>query len=170
MHLNIRDLAARTGQVRRTEVADIGHLLQGDGDVVRVEPLHVDLRISAEGGVVEAAGTLSLPAEFVCSRCLCQFCRKLTIPFREKFTRDKAETAEDEDDLHVVGDEAVDLTPFIEETVMLGLPYIPVCMPECKGLNPETGTNLNIDPAAVPEARIDPRLAVLQQWLDNESH
>jgi uncharacterized protein len=67
-----------------------------------------------------------------------------------------------------VKEDIVDLTPYIEETVLLGLPYIPVCMTECKGLNPETGANLNVDPTALPEARIDPRLAVLQQWLDKK--
>lgn len=168
MHLNIRDLAASSRQVRRTEVSDIGRLLQENSDVVRAEPLHVDLLVSADQGVVEAAGTLSLPAEFVCSRCLCHFSTKLAIPFREKFTRDRSLENEDEDDLHAIDEDVVDLAPFIEETVLLGLPYIPVCMPECKGLNPETGANLNIDPTAVPEARIDPRLAVLQQWLDKE--
>ncbi|WP_158606370.1 YceD family protein [Paenibacillus ginsengarvi] len=166
MHLNIRELVSGSGQVRRTEVADIGHLLQGNNDVVRAEPLHIDLTAAADHGVVKASGTLTLHAEFICSRCLSHYGSKLAIPFRERFSRKPGDSEDDEDDLHVITEDVVDLTPYIEETVMLGLPYVPLCMPECKGLNPETGANLNIDPAAVPEARIDPRLAVLQEWLD----
>lgn len=168
MHVNIRDLVSKAGQVRLTEDRDIGVLFEGNGDVARTEPLRTDLRIRADSQVVEAEGTLELPVEFICSRCLTHYGQRLTIPFRERFTRDKShsDADADEDDLHVVGEDVVDLTPFIQETVLLGLPYIPVCMPECKGLNPETGANLNIDPAAVPGPRIDPRLAVLQQLLD----
>ncbi|GAA3406752.1 DUF177 domain-containing protein [Paenibacillus hodogayensis] len=168
MHVNIRDLVSKSGQVRRDEDRDIGLLLQENSDIVRAEPLHIALHVAAVDQVVEAAGLLELPAEFVCSRCLSHYGQRLAIPFRERFTRDKSYSGVDEDDLHVIDEEVVDVMPFIEETVLLGLPYIPLCTPECKGLNPETGANLNIDPAAIPEARIDPRLAVLQQLLDKK--
>lgn len=166
MHLNIRDLASHSGQVRHTENIDVGHLFQGESDVTRVEPLRVDVRAMTDSGIVDVSGTMTLLAEFVCSRCLTQYGQRLSIPFRERFTRDKGRSDAEEDDLHVINEDVVDMTPYIEESVLLGLPYIPVCTPECKGLNPETGANLNIDPAALPEARIDPRLAVLQQLLD----
>lgn len=166
MHLNIRDLVSKAGHVRMSENADIGHMFQQESDVTCAEPLHIDVQAKSDSGIVDVTGTLTLLAEFVCSRCLSQFGQRLSIPFRERYTRDDSQTDTDEDDLHVMNEDVVDLTPYIEESVLLGLPYIPLCMPECKGLNPETGANLNIDPAAVPEARIDPRLAVLQQWLD----
>lgn len=169
MKMNIRDLVSKSGQVRFTEDLDIGGLFQGQGDVLRVDPLHVDVVAKADSGIVDVSGTLTLPVEFACSRCLSHYGQRLTIPFRERFTRDKdhsEEVSDEEDDLFVIEEDIVDLTPFVEEGVHLGLPYIPLCMPECKGLNPETGANLNIDPAAVPEPRIDPRLAVLQQLFD----
>jgi uncharacterized protein len=166
MHLNIRDLASHSGQVRHSEDSDVGHLFQGESDVTRAEPLHIEVQAMTDSGVVDVSGTLTLPVEFVCSRCLCHYGQRLSIPFRERFTRDKNHSDTDEDDLHVINEDVVDMTPYIEESVLLGLPYIPVCTPECKGLNPETGANLNIDPAALPEPRIDPRLAVLQQLLD----
>ncbi|PYI54239.1 YceD family protein [Paenibacillus flagellatus] len=169
MQLNIRDLLSKSGQVRRIEDLDIGGLMEGRTDVLRVEPLHVDVLAKAHSDVVDVTGTLTLPAEFACSRCLCHYGQRLTIPFRERFKREKSRSGEDDEEVHVLDEDVVDLTPYIEESVQLGLPYVPVCEPECKGLNPETGANLNIDPAARPEARIDPRLAVLQQWLDQGS-
>lgn len=166
MHVNIRDLASRTGLVRLADDVDVAHLFQGKSDVTRAEPLRVDVRAASDSGVADVTGMLTLPAEFVCSRCLTEYGQKLSIPFRERFSRDKSKPDAEEDDLHVVREDVVDLMPFIEESVLLGLPYVPLCDPECRGLNPETGANLNIDPAAAPEARIDPRLAVLQQLLD----
>lgn len=166
MLINIRDLLSKSGQVRQTEEMDFGRLLHNRNDVSRVEPLFVDVQAKADSGVVEVTGTLTLPAEFVCSRCLSQYGQRLTIPFRERFTRDKSHADKEDDDLHIVENDVVDLNPYFEETVQLGLPFIPLCEPACKGLNPETGANLNIDPAAQPEARVDPRLAVLKQLLE----
>lgn len=166
MHMNMRDLAHRTGWTPIGGALDIGHMIQDGSDIKRAEPLLAELAAKSEAGVAEAAGTLIVKAEFVCSRCLSAYGQKVEIPFRERFARSKSNPDAEDDDLHLVNEDIVDLKPYIEESVLLGLPYIPLCDEACKGLNPETGANLNIDPAAVPEARIDPRLAVLQQLLD----
>lgn len=169
MHVNIRDLLSKEGSVQLSGDTDCGHLFQQESDGATKQPLHIELTAQADSGIAQLSGTLTLLAEFVCSRCLCHYGQRLSIPFRERFTRNNSQSGDDEDDeLHVVDEEVVDLIPYIEENVLLGMPYITVCMTECKGLNPETGANLNVDPTALPEARIDPRLAVLQQWLDKK--
>lgn len=166
MYLNIRELISKSGQVRLREEMHVARLFREQKDVLRVEPLDVDVEAKAGSGVVEVTGTLTLPVEFACSRCLGHYGQRLSIPFHERFTRDRHRSDGEDDDLHVLDDDVVDLTPYVEESVQLGMPYIPVCQPDCKGLNPETGANLNIDPRARPTPRVDPRWEALQQWRD----
>ncbi|MCZ7591533.1 MAG: DUF177 domain-containing protein [Kiritimatiellae bacterium] len=42
--------------------------------------------------------------------------------------------------------EVVDVTPDIREEILLQVPHFPVCSPECKGLCPQCGANLNLAP------------------------
>lgn len=40
--------------------------------------------------------------------------------------------------------ELVDVTPDIREEILLQVPHFPVCSPDCKGLCPQCGINLNL--------------------------
>ncbi|MBN1675288.1 MAG: DUF177 domain-containing protein [Kiritimatiellae bacterium] len=72
-------------------------------------------------------------AEFVlqCSRCIAFFTLGV----------------EDDDMLQCyavrAGEEFVDLTDDVREAIILALPSHPVCMPDCKGLCPRCGQDLN---------------------------
>jgi uncharacterized metal-binding protein YceD (DUF177 family) len=44
--------------------------------------------------------------------------------------------------------ESVDLTEDIRESMILAFPHYPVCNPECKGLCPQCGVNLNNAPCS----------------------
>ncbi len=46
------------------------------------------------------------------------------------------------------GVETVDVTPDIREDILLALPAYPVCRPDCQGLCPTCGKNLNEGPCA----------------------
>ncbi|MBN1269773.1 MAG: DUF177 domain-containing protein [Kiritimatiellae bacterium] len=41
------------------------------------------------------------------------------------------------------GAETVDVTPDIREDILLNLPHFPLCKPDCRGLCPQCGKNLN---------------------------
>lgn len=165
MILNVRELRAKHNRVEITESVELPSLAQGRRDIVRVEPLRATLHAAAASELVEVAGTLTVPVEFVCSRCLTQYCQSLTLPFREMFALEADQVDEDDEHMHLTVEDRVDLMPYIEETAQLGLPYVPLCEEDCKGLDPETGDNLNIHPAKPAADRIDPRLEVLAQLL-----
>ncbi|MDJ0755524.1 MAG: DUF177 domain-containing protein [Ardenticatenaceae bacterium] len=61
-----------------------------------------------------------------------------------------------------------DLGPLLRELSVLALPMQPLCRPDCQGLCPECGENLNERACACKRDEIDPRLAVLQQLIDND--
>ncbi len=80
----------------------------------------------------------------------------------------KHEAPEDEEldeedlDLSFYQGEHVDLTPLVQEQIILALPTRPLCRDSCKGLCPRCGVNLNVQTCACTEDTEDPRLAVLR--------
>ncbi|MDF2668307.1 MAG: hypothetical protein K0R67_613 [Paenibacillus sp.] len=168
MILNVRDLRAKNNRMEFKEQIELPSLTSGRRDIVRAKPLQVTLQAVAVEEFVEVAGTLELQVELVCSRCLTPYNHSLELPFREMFVQDAEQVDEDDEHMHLVVHERVDLLPYIEETVELGLPYIPLCKENCKGLDSETGLNLNEHPAPPVADRIDPRLEVLAQFFEKQ--
>ena len=52
----------------------------------------------------------------------------------------------------------IDLEPVLRDAVVLELPFQPLCRPDCAGLCPECGANLNDDPGTSHDGR--PRSAL----------
>ena len=169
MHINVRELLAKKTDVRLDGQVDIGHLFRDRNDGVRSGTVHADLNAGCAGDIVEVKGVLTVPVEFTCSRCLCSYCQRLSIPFREMFTQNADRLEGDNDELHLATSDKVDLTPYIEQSVHLGLPFVPLCSETCKGLNPTTGINRNIDPTDQDEPPIDPRLAALADFFGKQN-
>jgi len=65
-------------------------------------------------------------------------------------------------------DGMIDLGPLVRELSLLGVPIKVLCRPDCLGLCQECGANLNYGDCGCAEEEIDPRLAALQQLLDQE--
>lgn len=96
-------------------------------------------------------GSLVVPVQMTCSRCLCSFDRTVTSKFTI-FFREGVAAQEDEDELELdeqdlittsfSGDE-IDLMPEIAEQVALEIPVKPLCSEQCRGLCPSCGIDLN---------------------------
>ncbi|MVO99200.1 YceD family protein [Paenibacillus lutrae] len=168
MWIYLKDITAK-GQSVSQESLSSDFLLKGRKDILSAGPIVTDLEATAAVDAVEVTGKLSVEIEFGCSRCLEPFKQTLNIPFREIFTSKPDIVAQapesDEDDIHLVHEDKVDLKPFIEETIELELPQVPVCREDCEGLCPECGTNRNQNPCGCKNERIDPRLAGLADFF-----
>jgi uncharacterized protein len=69
----------------------------------------------------------------------------------------------------VIGDNGfIDLAPLIRELSLLEIPTKPLCRADCQGLCQECGANLNEGDCGCVVEAIDPRLAPLQQLLNDE--
>ena len=69
------------------------------------------------------------------------------------------------EDVNPYNGEYIDLTETIRELLILSEPMKVLCRPDCAGLCPQCGANLNEGACSCPTDRIDPRLAVLSDWL-----
>ena len=98
-------------------------------DLIRADkPLHYDLSVEQLQDAILATGTLTLPLECECSRCLKKFKSEL------KLAGWAIHLPLEGEDKVAVENDAVDLTPFVREDILLDFPQHPLCRPDCAGL------------------------------------
>jgi len=118
-----------------------------------------------EDGVV-AEGKITALTQLSCSRCLEDYWQPITIEFTEIFT---SHPLEDQDEVLgeqlLPADGSIDLSPIIRDYASLDIPIRQLCSPDCKGLCPVCGTDLNKKDCGHKPEHIDPRMAALQELL-----
>jgi len=172
LKLHWRDLRESSEGVKVQESLELPSLVKENRQLIACEPIGVDVQGTSASGTALVEGDLKTRATYRCSRCLCDFSEDLHVPFQENFVQvDKVEEGDEEDDedrVRVAG-EGFDLTPYIEQALNLALPYSPVCRQDCAGLCPVCGINRNEGTCSCNTERIDPRLADLAKFFENES-
>jgi len=103
---------------------------------------NVRLTRTAQGLLVQATMQAEAPTE--CVRCLTGFEQTLEIDFTDLYAFTRAAMTQSELLLPETG--KLDLAPIVREEMLLAMPIGPVCQPDCKGLCPICGENLNEDP------------------------
>jgi uncharacterized protein len=162
--LDTHDLVRRAGEMRsvRTTVeapADLGIAVIG---VPEGAPLELDLRLEAVVEGVLVTGTAHAPLAGECVRCLTPLTDEVEVDVQELFTYPESGAGDDEASRLDGG--LADLEPVLRDAIVLELPFQPVCRPDCRGLCPECGQDLNgADEHSHAEA-IDPRWAGLAQF------
>jgi uncharacterized protein len=163
MEIQVKDLLSKGMKVPIRRSLDAEWLRQVRKDVIGTSPLEVDLTASGEDGVAHVEGELSIEVELACSRCLEPTKARIAVPFHERFKPAAAMNGgSEEEEIIPVEDGKIDLEPLIEETVMLSLPFVPLCVDDCKGLCHTCGANLNEQNCGCSKDRIDPRMAALK--------
>lgn len=138
-------------------------------DFESISPADVELTASFAGGVAAVEGQLKLQLVQSCSRCLNQVNQSLTIPFRELFTAQPEKIREDENEMyHLVDSDRIDLDPYLEEIVLVAVPFAPLCDPDCKGICPVCGSNQNEHACSCQKDIIDPRLEGLADFFKDK--
>jgi uncharacterized protein len=127
-------------------------------------PVHLDLRLEAVMEGVLVTGTAEADLEGECVRCLESIEDTLHVDLQELFVYDDADNpvADDEDsDVSRLEGDLLDLEPVLRDTVVLALPFQPLCRDDCPGLCIECGARLADDPEHAHEDPVDPRWAAL---------
>lgn len=139
-----------------------------------------DIRlIRSERGVLVTASLDLAPVEMECGRCLEPFKAPLHIDFDEEYvvSRDpvsglRMEAAEDEFRIDLRWH--LDLSEAVRQYEQSALPIQPVCRPDCRGLCPTCGQNLNQGTcgcdAAAPSERWGPLAGLAERLQLEERH
>ncbi|HNK64198.1 MAG TPA: DUF177 domain-containing protein [Anaerolineales bacterium] len=88
-----------------------------------------------------AQGNFSAETTLNCSRCLKDFEQELDWEFTEMYAFDQRSVTES--DLLLPEDAHLDVEELLREYALLEIPINPLCQPDCKGLCPQCGQNLN---------------------------
>jgi len=114
--------------------------LSPDLDVNNLNGL-VRLTRTPKGVLVEANFDAEMKNE--CVRCLAEFSQTVSTEFAEMYAFNKR--AVTESGLILPDDGNIDLGPLVREYLLLEIPIRPLCRPDCKGLCPECGEDLNLN-------------------------
>jgi uncharacterized protein len=126
-------------------------------------PLALDVRLEAVTEGVLVTGTVTAELAGECARCLDPITDELVVDIVELFAYPDSTTDEtsEEDEVHRVLGDYVDIAPVVHDAVVLGLPWTPLCRPDCAGLCPDCGSRLDDLPVGHQHETIDPRWAAL---------
>jgi uncharacterized protein len=92
------------------------------------KPLRYDLSVELLHDAILTTGSLRLPLECECSRCLKKFKTEL------KLSNWAVHLPLEGEDKVSVENDCVDLTPFVREDMLLNFPQHPLCKTDCAGL------------------------------------
>lgn len=118
-------------------------------------------------------GNAKLALGMVCRRCLEVFDGEIAFDFEEEFiasvdllTGASLPVAEDEDPSLILTEQHIlDLTEVLRQYAVLTATLEGLCSPDCRGLCPGCGQNLNMGDCECGRARGDPRFSALAQLL-----
>lgn len=153
---------------------DLPPVRLGEETIGFAGPVRAELTARSRGTAVTVSGRVEAVAEVRCHRCLEPVRLPITAPYEEEFRplvegEPPGPGIEEADNVHLVAGDAVDLGETILAAVLLELPMRVVCRPDCRGLCPRCGQNLNEGTCDCPAEGGDPRLAVLQEFFRAEN-
>ena len=163
---NLRTVKLRSGEEYRDEI-DVRlepYQLGGQRYLPVPEEVPAELVITkaTTGSVFELhfRGRLHGP----CYRCLADAVIDLPVDAREY----QATNPQDSDELRTpyLVDDRLDIAAWAHDALALELPDKILCRPDCAGLCPVCGRDLNVDPHEHDEATPDPRWAALEALRD----
>ena len=165
MHLNLSEIINIPGSgVDFDYEVDVSHL-HFDGVERFLRPCHVVGEVKNHAGIIELTADVSCDMNCICDRCLTEFHKALQVNINSVLSADEADV--DNPDVYYIENGGIDLDEIVITEVVLNMDQRFLCREDCKGLCPRCGANLNDGPCDCKK-EIDPRLAALQQFLENE--
>ncbi|MCS7009739.1 MAG: DUF177 domain-containing protein [Anaerolineales bacterium] len=101
--------------------------------------------------------------EVECVRCLEPFLLQVNPTFTDLYAFDRRSLSES--NLLVPEDGQIDLAPLLREYALLEVPIMPICRPDCQGLCPVCGENLNLHNCGHRLSQDDSPFSILKDLL-----
>jgi uncharacterized protein len=165
---DVRQMQRHTGELREFRRSAPASAALGS-DLMAVPEgalLELDVRLESVSEGVLVTGTVSGSATGECGRCLEEIVHEVNEKIVELFAFPGSETSETttEDEIYRVEGECIDIEPVVRDAVVLGLPWSPLCRPDCGGLCSECGQKLDDLPVDHTHETLDPRWAALDKF------
>lgn len=163
---DLRSARVRSGEEHREplRVAIAPLELGGQRYVAVPEEVEADFAVTraSTGWVLELRFAVRLHGP--CMRCLADAVVEETLSLREY----QATSPEGDEELTTpyLADDRLDVSAWARDSLALALPGKILCRPDCAGLCPACGKDLNVEPHAHGDEEPDPRWAALSELRD----
>ena len=164
--IDLRRLRLRPGEVRheRLDVEVEPFLLGGQRYETTPAEVPVELEITQASGATVFDLRLHARLSGPCMRCLGH--AELEVDVRARELHDPQAPRADELRSDYVLDDRLQVSAWARDAIALALPDQILCRPECAGLCPVCGKDLNVEPHEHAEADLDPRWSALEELRD----
>ncbi len=166
-------LKSPVGSTQDVVLDDSDTLDLRDGEARLAGPITGHARLHRTNESIVVDGVAHTPVLLECSRCLTEFSTTLDVPLRETFypsidieTGLPVRLPEDETGFVIDDHHQIDLREAIRQNLVLAIPLQPLHSEDCKGLCPECGRDLNVEPHTHETEQRDERFAALRQLLE----
>ncbi len=161
LRLNVGFVVAQSAGFSRDFPFEILHIqLPPD---LQLDNLVGGIRVTRTPQGILLQADLQAQTQLDCVRCLTNFQQGLKITFTELYAFSQRYVTDSGLLMPETG--IIDVTPLLREYGMLEIPISPLCKPDCKGLCPICGNNLNESTCHHEDDSGDPRLASLRSFL-----
>ena len=153
MRINVEQLLRESIGAQVDVAFDLGaQCLSDDIDVFSIKGTVYLLR-TTEG--IWVRGSLAVDVDLQCVRCLTPVIKTLTLELDERFQLPPIRASEGEQVFPIDADHHIDLGPILRELVIVDTPMRVLCGPDCEGLCPVCGKDLNQGPCDCQPDEID---------------
>ncbi|SER96750.1 uncharacterized protein SAMN04487944_1145 [Gracilibacillus ureilyticus] len=151
------------------EMVDVSELEKLDNDIRKINPVQVKGTARIDGTeitfVFDITGEMILP----CARTLVDVPYPFTIHAAETFTTSSYRS--DDEDVHKIDTEVLDLTPYIKENIILEIPFRVFAEEEVLKANTiSEGKGWTLMTEEQNSKKVDPRLEKLKALLDDNNN
>jgi uncharacterized protein len=168
MRFNVAQLLKESiGRSRYYEIDETMEVIDGADGSCRIKG-EAELLRTDRGILVR--GKLDTSVRCVCSRCLEVFVCPLSLEISEEFfptvdviTGLPLQVPQEDNPFTIDEKHTLDLSEAVRQYALLSLPMKLVCRPDCAGLCPNCGANLNIERCRCSAPTPDPRWAKLNE-------
>ena len=168
LQINVSQLLkAPLGTTRNYAVEEEVDIL-GENRVV-----HGEVELTRSDRSILVHGLLQVDVELECGRCVTKFTAPLTLDIQEEFIPkisaggEPLPQPEDKEVFAIDERNMLDLLEAVRQYASLAVPMKPLCKPDCAGLCPVCGHNLNRGECPCPPQDTDPRWDTLRQLFSN---
>lgn len=163
LRVNTVELLRRQGSDRELDVTVPFESLgapddRADDRIDAEAPVHVKVRLEAANDGVLVTGSINAPWHGTCRRCALETGGELVAEVDERYQ----EQVTDPDSFEFDG-VSLNLQAMVRELVLLDAPATPLCRPDCAGLCPTCGTDLNIGTCDCAPLPVDSPWGALDQ-------
>lgn len=172
MKLDLTEIAQHVGKQMQYEVDEPASSIE---DLQVTSPIRGNLFFTNTGDLLLVRGTLHTTVELECSRCLRLFEMPLVCEVEEQvelraiavrpFEHPQVTMVPEEGDALFQEGNILDLTELIRQMLLVSIPIKPLHDPECRGLCPTCGADLNDGECSCERQVRHPAFAALARLL-----